>query len=121
MNRLPLSRGALLAAAVLLVAACAGRRDVPSPFDENGRGSEPVLLTVDNQDFRDATIFIDWNGVRHRLGSVTGKTKQTFRMEWRDMTMRIEVDFLGGGEMKLSDEISVWPGEHIEFFIMAGW
>lgn len=119
MKRLPLIRGFALTAAVLLFAACAGRSDVPSPYAEGAR--QTVLLTVDNQDFRDASIFVDWNGVRHRVGFVIGKTQQTFRLDWRDYTMRIEVDFVGGGEMKLSDPISVYAGEHVEFLILPGW
>ncbi len=120
MARVHGARGPVVLALLLLTAACAAsRRDVPSPYEA---GSEAVImLTVDNQDFRDATIFADWNGVRHRVGMVIGKTTQTFRLPWRDYTVRLEVDFVGGGEMKIADPISVWAGEHIDFIIMPGW
>lgn len=112
-------RAVALIFALAGLTACAGQRPEPSPFAE-GR-DVVVLLTVDNQDFRDATIFADWNGVRHRVGMVIGKTRETFRIEWRDYTVRLEVDFVGGGELKVADEISVSPGEHLDFVIMPGW
>lgn len=109
----------LVTVLTVVSAACAARRTAPSPFLESG--DPTILLTVDNQDFRDATIFVNWNGVRQRLGMVIGKTTETFRAEWRDYVVRLEVDFVGGGEMKLADPISVQPGEHIDFVIMPGW
>lgn len=113
-----------LASALLLVvtAGCAGRAAVVDPFRSGAGGREaPVLLTVDNQDFRDASIFVNWNGPRERVGSVTGKTKNTFEITWRDYQMWIEVDFVGGGELKSGQSTNVLPGEHIDFIIMPGW
>jgi hypothetical protein len=112
-------RAATLGAALLVSAACASGGPVPSPFEE---GSDPtILLTVDNQDFRDATVYADWNGVRNRVGMVVGKTTETFTVDWRDYTVRLEVDFIGGGELKAIDPIMVSPGEHLDFIIMPGW
>lgn len=113
-----------LASALFLVgtAACAGRAADVDPFRSGAGDLEaPVLLTVDNQDFRDATIFVNWNGPRQRLGAVTGKTKKTFEMRWQNYEMRLEVDFLGGGELKTGQTANVLPGEHIDFIIMPGW
>lgn len=111
---------AFATALVLASAACAPRAPVSVPF--NGGGGDPMMrLTVDNQDFRDATIYVNWNGTRQRIGTVTGKTTETFTFEWRDYELRLEVDFLGGGEMKLGNRISVQPGEHIDFIILPGW
>jgi hypothetical protein len=107
-------------ALALWAAACAGSAkpaDV-SPFD--GRNAQPVLLTVDNQDFRDATIYVIWNGPKQRVGSVTGKTTKTFSMQWREYQMRLDVDFLGGGGLT-GDPISVYAGDHIDFVIQPGW
>jgi len=103
---------------VLVISACAPRATAGDPF---GDGEPTLLLTVDNQDFRDATIYTNWNGVRQRVGMVIGKTTQTFTLEWRDYEVRLEVDFVGGGEMKLGERIAVQPGEHLDFVIMAGW
>jgi hypothetical protein len=109
-----------LGVVLLLATACATRRGpTPSPFAEGSQ--EIVLLTVDNQDYRDATIYADWNGVRQRVGFVIGKTTETFSMPWRDYEVRFAVDFVGGGGLPLGERISVWAGEHIDFIIMPGW
>lgn len=115
------ARGIALGLTLLLATACASRgsRSMPSPFVEGSQAI--VLLTVDNQDFRDATIYADWNGARQRVGFVIGKTTETFTMPWRNYEVRLQVDFVGGGEMKIADPIPVWAGEHIDFIIMPGW
>lgn len=116
---------ALLVLAVMLAGAagCAPRNAETSPFQEGAAAGEPtLLLTVDNQDFRDATVYASWNGVKNRVGMVIGKTTETFTTPWRDYQVRLEVDFIGGGEnMKVASPISVLPGEHIDFIIMPGW
>ena len=111
---------ALGTALVLVAGACAGgRAAVPSPFVAGDEAT--ILLTVDNQDFRDATVYADWNGVRQRVGMVIGKTTETFTVPWREYEVRLEVDFIGGGELKVADPMPVWPGDHLDFVIMPGW
>jgi hypothetical protein len=113
-------RGTLFVALGLAATACA--RSVgssPSPFVE--RAETTIQITVDNQDFRDATLYLNWNGTRQRLGTVTGKTTRTLTTPWEDYQVRLAVDFLGGGEVPLGDPILVSPGEHIDFIIMPGW
>lgn len=105
---------------LLASAACATRQATAGPFAAGGRDGEPVLLTVDNQDYRDATIYANWTGVRQRLGMVVGKTTETFRMTWQDYDMHLEVDFIGGGAMT-TEPIAVSAGEHVDFVIMPGW
>ncbi len=78
------------------------------------------MLTVDNRDYRDATIYANWNGVRRRVGMVIGKTSETFSTPWRNYEVRVEVDFVGGGEFR-ADEITAYPGDHLDFIIMPGW
>src|SRR5687768_9994826 len=56
----------------LVLAACAGQSERPNPF--SGVGDATIQITVDNQDWRDATLYADWNGVRQRIGMVVGKT-----------------------------------------------
>ena len=112
----------LVATLALVSSACAGQRSGVDPFRSGPGGRElPVLLTVDNQDYRDATVWANWNGRKHRLGMVTGKTTETFEMSWRDYEMWLEVDFIGGGELKTGGRMAVWPGEHLDFIIMMGW
>jgi hypothetical protein len=103
----------------LLLGACAGRNQLPSPFD--GDTDATIQITVDNQDWRDATLYADWNGVRQRVGMVLGKTSETFRTPWRDYYLRLDVDFVGGGGLPSRDPIQVQAGDHIDYVIMPGW
>jgi hypothetical protein len=107
----------------LVIAACSALREdtLPSPFDGGSRGTPSILITVDNQDFRDATLYANWNGVRHRVGTVTGKTTETLETPWREHVVQLEVDFLGGGEMKAWNPIQVQSGDHLDFVIMPEW
>jgi len=121
MKRIIERRGALCGAALVLFAgACASSgNDVPSPFVQ---GDEAIIgLTVDNQDYRDATVYANWTGTRQRIGMVIGKTTETFTIPWKDYQVQLEVDFVGGGELKAWEPIAVWPGEHVDFIIMPGW
>ncbi len=120
MERSLRSWGVALGATLALISgACASRAPVPSPFAEGVEAT--ILLTVDNQDYRDATVYANWNGVRQRVGMVIGKTTETFTVPWREYEVGLEVDFVGGGELKVADRMPVLPGDHIEFLIMPGW
>lgn len=110
------NRSGLLAGLVLVLtaAACAtGQRNV---FEAVRRVDEAVLLSVENNDFRDATIYAYWNGVKTRLGMVVGKTSETFRMRWRSEEVQLEVDFVGRGTFR-TERIDVWAGDHLDFVI----
>ena len=110
---------ATLVGSLVLAAACSVFRpsvDPPSPFVEQRETT--IQITVDNQDFRDATLWMNWNGTKQRLGTVTGKTTLTFTTPWRDFQVRLAVDFLGGGVLDEGDPILVSPGEHIDYIIL---
>lgn len=113
-HRFSLVVGLVLA---LTVAACAGRR--ANLLRTAGRSEQKVLLTVENNDFRDAAIYAHWNGLRDRVGMVVGKTTQTFEMTWRNNEIQFQVDFIGGGGF-WSDRIDVWEGDHLSFVILPG-
>ena len=107
-----------------LLAACAtsrpGPESAPSPFEAGAGVSDEVLLTVENNDFRDASIYALWNGVRKRVGSVTGKTSETFRMQWQSEEIQLQVDFLGSNsDDYISERVPVIQGDHLNFVIMG--
>ena len=116
------ARVALALAALLAASACATAQGDPvvsaDPFAEGG-WSEEVLLTVENNDFRDATIDVYWNGMRTRAGVVTGKSTETFELRWRSEWVRFGVDFLGSGGYE-TELVPVDPGDHLNFTIMVG-
>ena len=104
---------------VLATAACATRSASPAQIGV-GREDDTVLVTVRNHQFQDGVIYANWNGLRRRVGMVVGKTTETFRVTWRTNQIRLEVDFIGGGEL-FSEPIPVWAGEHIDFsFFLSG-
>jgi hypothetical protein len=110
-------------ALILIVAGCTtgaprSQKSV-DPFDTAGAGSDDILLTVRNNDFRDASIYAIWNGVKRRVGSVTGMTSQTFRMSWQGEEIQLEIDFVGG-DGYMSERVPVTQGDHLDFVIMAG-
>jgi hypothetical protein len=110
----------LALAAMTAAAGCSTTQEAEgSPFDGT-RGSEDVLLTVENNDFQDATIHLYWNGMRTRAGMVIGKTTETFRLDWRGEWAYIEVDFIGASQDYQSERVDVNPGDHLNFVIMAG-
>jgi hypothetical protein len=118
-----LGRFALLGSlALALLTACASSPDTgprTDPFDGGaGATSDEVLLTVENNDFRDATIYAIWSGLKRRVGTVTGKTSETFRMDWRSEEVQLEIDYLGGGGY-LSERVPVTQGDHLNFVIMG--
>jgi hypothetical protein len=112
--------GPLALALLLALAGCGAARspDRGDPF-AGGAQADDVLITVENNDFRDATVYALWNGVRRRVGGVTGKTTQTFRVDWRSEYLQFHVDFLGQGEYR-SEVVPVDRGDHLNFVILPG-
>jgi hypothetical protein len=99
-------------------AACATTQEDPgSPFDGTA-GSDEILITVENNNFRDATVHVYWNGLRTRAGTVIGKSSETFRLDWKSEWAHLGVDFLGGGGYE-TETVPVDPGDHLNFVIMA--
>ena len=85
----------------------------PSEYDR------VVRLTVQNNDFKDCTIYANWQGVgRRRVGMVTGKTSQTFTIEWVSDYVTIEGDFIAGTEPWSAEPIQVQGGDHLDLVIM---
>lgn len=117
----PRDRPALLPvivlAAALTVAACASSQRSNVMQSASGFGEEEVQITIQNNDFRDATIYAYWNGVKDRIGMVTGKTTDSFETQWRSEEVQLEVDFVGGGGF-YSDRMPVYQGDHLDFVIL---
>ena len=102
--------------AIVLVAGCGRASEGPAgeTLGADTAATETLDVTVENQNFNDATITALWEGgSRERLGSVTGLTTQTFTVEPRSSAVRFEVDFLAGADF-VGDLIAANPGDHIE-------
>jgi len=105
----------------LATAGCVtGSAEAPrDPFDAAASQDEEVFLTVENNHFQDANIFAHWDGIRRRVGMVTGKTTETFQMKWVSERVQLEIDFVGGGGYR-TESVDVWQGDHLNFVIMPG-
>jgi hypothetical protein len=112
--------------AILGIAGCATTTN-EDPFDTGlGLAGEDVLLTVQNNDARAATIYAYWNGMRERVGMVTGTKSETFRMRWRSEEVQLgyellarraiarQTDYVDGYR---SEPIPVVRGDHLNFVI----
>ena len=111
-------RGLAIAAAVSAAACASGS----GPGVEGGSpfaafASQEVLLTVRNNDFLDAVVYVYWNGSRQRVGVVTGKTEETFRMTWLAEYAHIRVEFIGRREALTSEQMPVFAGDHLDYMI----
>ena len=112
-----LARAACLVLA-LAAGACASR-NAPLLSRQPGEGDQ-VQLTVENQNFKDATVYAVWGaGSRDRLGLVTGNTTQTFTVPWQGGDMRVEVDFIAGDDV-FTEPIGTFRGDHIHVTIPPG-
>jgi hypothetical protein len=122
-SRAPRTRlsGRLVVTALLLASAssgCAGRSGpTDNPFDQE-RGPAQVRIIVINNDFNDATLFALGDGVRRRLGVITGKSEANYLIPWRlSGPMRIEINILAAGSCT-TGEMQVDPGDVLELQIL---
>ena len=107
----PWPRTALLVLA-LTGAACAAPTQ-GSPFGVGPEGERTISIEVRNLNFSDATLHALRGAERVRLGTVTGKTDRTFRIEWTiSVPLQIEIDLLAG-ERCTTRALNVDPGDAI--------
>ena len=109
-----------MAAAVVVAASVLTGCATSSPDNPMRLGArdEPVRITVQNNDFYDAVIYANWIGsTRERVGMVTGKTTETFSMNWRSERVWFEADFVSGGTVPF-EPVDVWGGDHLDLVIM---
>jgi hypothetical protein len=94
------------------VAACGGGGYGGTP--EPAVSGDSIVVEVDNLNFYDASITYSYRGgTRRRLGTVTGKSKQSFTIKWEPVNLRFEINFVGGNRTT-SQEIYAEAGEIVE-------
>ena len=93
-------------------------REAQDPMAPRAKYGSVVRLTVQNNDFRDATVYANWEGgTRRRVGLATGKTSTTFTFDWVSHRVWFEADFIAGESFTV-DAIDVWEGDHLDLVIM---
>lgn len=104
----------ILAAAVVAAGCASSGRPILTREEGTGRD---VQITVENQNFKDATIYAVWgSGPRDMLGMVTGNTTQTFTTPTRVGDLRVQVDLIAGDDV-VSESMGVFEGDHIHVTI----
>lgn len=94
-------RMGLALGALLITSACASTVTRDSPFDgsatSDNRVEAPIRIEVRNLNFNDVTIWAIRQGQRIRLGRVTGKTDEIFRIDWNlALPISFSIDVVGG-------------------------
>ncbi len=84
-----------------------------SSADDPPTRYEPAHLFIEaqNRNFADATIYAMDGGLRVRLGRVSGKSSENFRLEWHRLQIQMYIDFTGGGRT-VSEIQGVSPGRN---------
>lgn len=111
-------------AALALLIACAacarGGGSLKQPF---GKPAPAPMMVVANHNFADMNLYLVQSGMRVRLGTVTGLTRQRFRLP-REVTrnvadLRIFADPIGGSQTYLSPPVRLHPGQSLELILGA--
>ena len=112
----PLRRASRLAALALVcvVLGCGHRRSMDRPADPID-----VLLVVTNHHFLDVTIYLDHDGQRTRLGTVTAVSSEDFRLPWRllraSRQFRLFGEAVGSSEAVITEALTIQVGQSIEW------
>ena len=110
-------RRLFFAAACMALMACASGGNTPNPFEASEAGGGRIQIRVENTQFNDATLHALTEGARIRLGRVSGKSTETFRIDWpfvRDL--RVEISLLAS-DTYTTPRLTVSPGEGIRLMI----
>ncbi|HEV3050089.1 MAG TPA: hypothetical protein VGX50_07265 [Longimicrobium sp.] len=111
-------RWALPILLLTLASGCAGGRSKPS------LGKEPPRATVHvaNNNFADITVYVVQSGMRWRLGTVSGLSRQQFRMprlSYDAGDLHLLADPVGGARSYLSPPVRVHAGEAVDLRLHA--
>lgn len=111
---------ALLLTTVLGLAACASGGRGGSPFSQDLAERGEIEIKVVNMNFNDATVWaVVSEGMRQRLGNVTGKREEVFTLPWTfSERLRIEFDLVAGPRC-YSESLVVNPGDLLELQIAS--
>ena len=100
----------VLLLAALALPGCASRRPATGLFGEP-EGKQTLTISVNNNNFNDAGVYLISDGGRRRLGSVTGKGSGTYTVTWTNSrVIQLEVDFIAGSTCT-TRPIQVAPGD----------
>jgi len=106
------ARALFVLVGLLTATSCGTMARSADPFADGSRGGSGRLeVIVQNLNFGDANFFALRQGERIRLGSVTGKSDQSFNLAWNfSLPVRFEVQLVGGQNCRVR-ELMADPGD----------
>jgi hypothetical protein len=109
------ARAALLLA--LGAAGCGRHNDKPSL----GKPDAPATVHVANNGFSDVTVYVVQSGMRWRLGTVTGLSRQRFNLRLSNDRgdLYLLADPIGGARGYVSPAVHVQPGTAVDLRLHA--
>ena len=112
---------AAIAAILATTAACA----TPGTVTQTSTGEVAttdgsVGLVVQNQNYSDMDVYVVADGLATRLGTVTGNSKEQFRLDpsfFPTQELRVVATPIGGNGRATTGVLNVSPGQQIDFTI----
>lgn len=111
-SRRPATVALLLVVALGVVGCASGGSSVDSPFN-TAPAEGTIRIEVNNRNFNDATLHAFRGAERIRLGMITGKTEESFPLEWSaSRALQVEIDLVGQRSC-VTPELVADPGDVI--------
>jgi hypothetical protein len=110
--------GLAVAAAALIAGACAsGAGTMQSPDADIADGS--TVVQIENHNWSDMAVYVIRNGSKHRLGTVSSLSKESFRVPTHLLLSSGDVylmaDPIGSSQMYRSPPIMISPGQRAQW------
>jgi hypothetical protein len=111
-------RRVTLAVAIALISAGCGGRHAPDTASAPDRDA-PVALTISNNNWLDATIYVEHDGEVSRIGTVTAASHAAFYLaSWMlgsSRTVRLVAHPIGSAQAIGTELLHIEPGQFIEW------
>lgn len=77
------------------------------------------MLVVTNHHFLDIVIYVEHDGQRSRVGTITAATTERFRLPWHLVSasrqFRLLGEVIGSSEAVRTETLTIQAGQHIEW------
>ena len=109
-------RRALALVLICFTLQCGHRARAPNVVN---REPAEVLLTVTNHHFLDLTVYLEHDGQRTRVGTVTAASTALFRLRGNELSgsrqFRLFAAAIGSGENVRTETLTIQSGQYIEW------
>jgi len=110
---------AMLVASLAAWSSACGRHPAPDTGAAPEDRDSPVALTITNNNWLDAAIYIDHDGEVNRVGTVTAASSASFSLaSWMlgpSRNIRLIADPIGSAQVIDTELLHIEPGQYIEW------